>query len=109
MLENWGVFRMVDSKSMKKELLNMLDNSDSTFDERVEKLKFSRFDGIPRIMMVRHGLDYDTACRMVVECLDLRRPYYMDFLRGNISKDEWFGRRKEIDMLVIARYTGMLN
>jgi hypothetical protein len=83
-----------------------LDADDCTIEEKVEFLK-QGFDEIPRLMMERHGLGYDTACRMVAECMMVRGHYLAKRFRGEISKKEFIRMRDMIDNLIIEEYSRM--
>ncbi len=103
---------MADKEDFKQGLADRLEASrlnQGTFEKRIEHARGSPLEGIARVMMARHNLDDDTALSMVVECCDMRRPYFLRFLRGYISKDEWIAARDDVDRYVIAKYTGMLH
>lgn len=82
---------------------------EKNIDDKIEQAKKSSLSGFARIMMTRHGLDHDAALRMVVECCDLRRPYLLSFLKGEIPRDEYLKERDAVDDYIIRKYAGMLH
>jgi len=97
------------NESFKNEIADLIEATYPSFEEHLELVRKTGFNGFPRLMIGRHGLTYQTACRMVAECVCLREKPYISFLRGEISRYDWIHARDEIDDYIIRKYTGMLH
>ncbi|MBI5881046.1 hypothetical protein HZB90_02855 [archaeon] len=82
-----------------------LEADDCTIEEKVEVMRESGLDRIPLLMMERHNLDYDTACRMCAECMMIRGHYFAKRLRQELSKEEYIRIGDMVDSIIIAQYS----
>jgi len=81
-----------------------LEADDCTIEEKIEILK-QGFDRIPLLMMERHDLDYNTACRMSAECMMIRGHYFAKRLRRELTKGEYIRISDMVDSIIIAQYS----